>query len=423
MAVSMHFNLLPHARIGLGTSHDEVRGILVSRGRIVRRARAIVNEEKPLEVAVAGLLARLQRGRWTKPPVMAALGPGCSQMRRLSRLPSVPNDRVLADIVRSNAGRFFIKNGIPLLTSGVRRGASGDAWAAAFEEPTVRAIVSACRTNRLTLGMAVPAPLALWRASRSRTVVSTDGDSRIVTEWDRDGSLVSVGRAASPEQLKGNPTFEFSCELRTLGADASSYADAFGATLIERSERLALRARDLGSWRSEPVPRWRVVAAAVALVLALAFALLAPVVAAKQASRGAATRLASVNKRLREATWTQRELARVTASLDSLSAFARARFSVTEVLEELTAALPVEASLASIQLDKAGGTIVVIAARVAMLLPELREVPSISNPTIVGAITPEGVGATRAERATIRFTWKRRASALRVPGDTGTVRK
>jgi hypothetical protein len=413
---------LPNARalVGLGIVRDEVRGVLVVRGRIVRQARCAVSEERPMDAALDDVLSRL-RQRWRpRPRVMAAVGPSSSQLRRLSRLPPISDEIALAEVIRVNAARFFIKNGAPLLTSAVRRSADDAVWAAAFDEPTIRVIADACRTQHLTLVAVMPASVALSRACRSSTFVCADGDAALVTECDAAGTIVHVRRvtAESLRQSAAVAADDLAPALRPLGESASRYADAFGATLVERSEPLAVRPDKRGPWRNAPIATWRLGLASLVLAGAVTFAVTAPVLAARRAGHDAALRLASINSRLRATRWMESELTQTTTALAFVGSFARTRRPVTQLLEELTDALPADASLSSLRIDAEGGSLVASAPRVANVLVELREVQQITDATIVGSISPDGSAAERAERATIRFRWRTAdRSSVRATGD------
>src|SRR5207249_299653 len=102
------------------------------------------------------------------------------QLRTLSELPPV-KPRHLAALVAQQAGRFFRKNGQPLVTDAtwVGKGATRVADAAAVEEPLVEAIAAGARAAGLWLEMIAPAEAGVMlsllprseRQSRERKAV------------------------------------------------------------------------------------------------------------------------------------------------------------------------------------------------------------------------------------------------------------
>ena len=93
----------------------------------------------------------LETLRRARPTIQVRVGPPVAQSRRLHELPRI-GQHDLAMLVARHSGRYFRKNGIPLVTSArwARRGpASGapSAIAAAAEEPWIIAIESALEAS------------------------------------------------------------------------------------------------------------------------------------------------------------------------------------------------------------------------------------------------------------------------------------
>ena len=394
-------------RLGVEVGCRSVHAVLVSHCRIVRTATVRLAEGEPLDEALGQLLDSTCRGQWRSPFVFAAIGPSASQLRRLTKLPSVASARVLRDVVKANAGTFFLKNGKPLLTSAVRQCGDGAGWAAALDEPPVRMLADVCRSRGLRLQLVIPSVVALPRALDAETLTTEDGDAAVELRVEPTGELrdvrrsqvemgrVSPHRAATPRAA-----------LSPLGGEAADYAAAYGATTFDPSEPLALKARDFRAWRDDTVPAWRLLTAGAAVAIALALALVVPAFHARSVAAHAATRLASINGAYRSAHWTERELAATTGTLAELAAFHDSRRSIVGLLAELTVALPENAWLASLHVDVEGGTAIVLAPRAASVISALADVHAITAPAIAGAVSTEGAGADRAERVTVRFRWR-----------------
>ncbi|HEY7232702.1 MAG TPA: hypothetical protein VH539_01075 [Gemmatimonadaceae bacterium] len=393
-------------RLGIEVGSRWMRSVLVVRGKIVKSATISIQPGESPVATLQALVDATCRGSWRKPRVCAAVGPSSSQLRRLVNLPALESRSAMRDVVRSSVARFFLRNGAPLITSSVRRDTDGTAWAAAIDEPPIRAVAEACRSRRLRLETAAPTIVALQRAMTGELLAATDGDVLVEAHVGSRGELRDVRRIAAADRNGPNVASELAAALRPLGERARDYAAAYGVTLIDRSEPLALHARDLRQWRDSSVPTWRMLLAAAALVIAVALSLTLPALRASRVAARASARLATINRAYRAAQWTEAELRRTTLALDELAAFQRDQRSVIDFLSEITASLPENAWLQSVHVDRRGGTVVAFAPRAASALSGLSEIRSITAPVIVGAVSNERVGSDRIERITIRFRWR-----------------
>jgi hypothetical protein len=385
--------------------------MLVSRGRIVRSATVPVHEvddqPQPGE-ALAALLDALPRRRFRKSRVVIALGPAFAQTRHLSRLPALRDAGALASVVRTNVGRFFIKNGIPLTTSSVQLVHEGEGWACAVEQPMLEELAAVCRARNLRLDMLVPALVTLPYASTATVVRWTEGDSDLEARYASTGQLESVRRLpltyvepARPLGVSGT-----AAEKESPDTKPELWASALGAARIPRSEALAIRPTN-----SELVPRWRVGIAVTVLGIAITLAVARPMVAQHRAAQIADVELRGLARERAAAIVTDRELAITTRTLAEIAAFASSRRSVTLFLGKLTEALGDGVSLVSLRLDDTGGSLVALAPRAVDVVSQLGDVPDVVEPAIVGAVTPEAMNGERLERVTVRFRWRGQASA------------
>ncbi len=382
--------------LGLAVSASALRLVAV-RGSSVIWAGECARDESPLASQLARLIATLPVRRWPRPRVVVAVGPSVSQVKRISGLPPLTDMGALTAVVREGAGRFFLRNGIPLVTTGVRVVEPGIAWSAAIEQPAVAEIEQACDAARLRLVSIVPALVVLGRALQDRNIVWGDGDARSVAEFDR-GVLARTTRYAGNEPAAPPTPVR---ALASLGDGAWRYADAYGAAVHPPADAMAVR-RDRGETRA-PVAAWRPVVAGAACALAVLAALSAPIFAARRAERTAVARVATLARTRAVALGGERELASVTGALAEVAAFDATRRPATTLIAAIARALPEGSALVALRTDTATGTAVVLAPQSAALLARLEKSPSIVAPEMAGPVTREAAGAAPLERVTVRF--------------------
>jgi hypothetical protein len=323
------------------------------------------------------------------------------QVKRVTGLPPLTDPAALAAVVRESAGRFFLKNGVPLVTSTGRTIGPGTVWAAAFEAPVVRAIERACRTARLRLGAIVPTIVVLDRALTGEHLGWIDGPVCAERTVAEDGRLGWYRRpAVEPSTpLGGTPV----AALEALGARAHAFADAYAATCIAREEPLALRPGAIAIGPAPAPSRVRLLLAGGMCLFALVTALVGPGLLATHATHRAAHRLAVLRPAAQQALTTQRELMQVTSALHAVAEFTRTRRSTTFLLRDLAHLLPDGSALTALTVDSTSGTLVALAPHAAHIIDALERVPGLASPEIVGPVTTEMAGARQLERVTIRF--------------------
>jgi hypothetical protein len=388
--------------IGLGIASDSVRAVGVRGATVVWAVEAERASNDDLSAAIVQLLQHATLPRWPRPVIVAAIGPAASQTKRLSGLPATADVATMRSIIREGTPRFFLRNGIPLITAGVRMEEPGAVWAAAFDLPVVRDIEAACRTLGLRVRLIVPSIVALPRAVEAGRLEWTDGDVHSeLTVGERrllnTRRLSTTGKNTS--QIVAPPIAIAS--LHSLGADAWRFADAYGATQLPDDEPLGLRSSsgelDAG------VSRRSVRVAAVCLCLAMVAALATPTVARTVGTHRIARQLSAIGRRARDAEAAERDLARMSEALAEVASFDASRRSPTLILSQLTRALPENAALVTVRLDTAGGTMVILAPRAAAALAALDSVKSVVAPEIIGPVTKEMTGTRELERATVQF--------------------
>lgn len=385
--------------LGIAVGADRIRAVALNAGRIVAANETSIEAGDSIAAALAELLSTAPLPRFPRPRVVAALGPSLSQTRRISGLPPLEDARMLAGLVREGASRFFLRNGAPLATTGVRVVEPGVVWAAALDERVVRQVEAGCRGAGLRVDRFVPAVAALGRAFPDGEIHWPDGPA-VAEVRVAGGELVSVRRLAAGQAPETPPPAALPA-LARLGDDAWRYADAYGAAALPAWEPLTFRPASGGD---DAVPRWRLAIAGAGLAAAVSFVALGPAFRAMQAEDEAAGRLASVSSRHRVATESDAELGRVTDALWEAAEFDARAYSPTLLLADVSAALPPGSAMITFRADSASGSLVALAPRAAAVVAPLEKVPGVAAPEIVGPVTRETLLGREVERVTIRFT-------------------
>ena len=440
--------------VGIGISARSVRAVGVSGDAIRWSIDLERNEGEPLSDTITALVDRSpialtgggtgsrtlserrprmrgprgwQTGGWLRPRVVVAIGPSAVQLKRLTGLPPLTDAAALEALVREGAGRFFLRNGVPLITTGVRLVKPGTVWAAAFEAPVVDEVERACRTADLRLQAMVPTATALAHAmspaSSGEIVVWTDGDVRTELTFS-EGRVASVRRLPSERSNERFNERSDACNvsgstgtgrpspigaLEKLGERSLDFADAYGAARMAqrlgRDEPLILRAGStaLGSSRHKEPSRSRLVMVASVFLVAASSAVAGPALVAAHTAHDARARLRSMGEQVRRAERDETELSRVSRALAQVASFESSRRSATTLLGNLTRALPKEAALVALDVDTTGGTLVALGARASQVTTALEKVKEIASPEIVGPVTREAAGSREVERVTVRF--------------------
>lgn len=388
--------------IGIAVASDAVRAVAVKDGIVKWALRTERTEGGELAADLETLLRQAPVSRWSRPRVVAVVGPAGAQTKRLSGLPLLQDGGALAEIVRESSGRFFLRNGVPIITSGVRVDDEGT-WVAAFERPIVEAIKDTCARRKLRLSFVAPTLIVLSLATSQHTIRWRDGEVVAEATYGADGRLRAVKRAGDGAANAGDA--HIVSALATLGADAWQFADAYGAAVANSGEPIAWRGWSKRGGQGVLSRAGRV--AAVSALLAMLAAALAPSIGDAVSARRSSTQLAQLAPRTKRAVAARSELAQMTRALSEISAFAATRHSSVVLLSATTRALPEGAALASIHVDSTFGTMVIVAPRIAAAMSALDTVHAMSALEIVGPVTKEITGGKELERASVHFRLSR----------------
>lgn len=407
-------------RVGLAITGTEICAAVVRRTKVLRVVavtRDDTTDRSELMHTLDRVLGELRADRFVRRPMVAALGVTTIQTRRLTHLPLITDRRVVASLLRTNVGRFFRKNGKPLVISEPELGKDGESWgwATATEEPWLDELRLVCASHRLELRAVIPAPIAVSAVTTDRSASWREGDLRIDVSFTPERRLDSLRLTKTEHDDVRLSMLTLRADLHdAIGSGCPSIATlaAIGATFRAESDPLAIRVT--GTDESHRRSRRRLLIATVAFCVGLIAWLGMPVLALHRTAIAAVSRQRRRASDERAAASTQSDLSRTTAVLTQLARFSQSRRSATQLLAALARALPEESTLEDLRFDETGGSMVVGTGDPAGLLAEVDRVPELTGASIVGTLAPqrENGNAAPGVRITVRFQWK---SATRAP--------
>jgi hypothetical protein len=406
------------ARIGLGVGGTAIRAVLVRGERIVWSHETAIAEPAELRAAIVHTLRRLPRQRVRKRQLLAAIGPSLSQLKNLGAFPAA-SDRLLADAVTSNAGRFFLRNGIPLRVTRLRRDAKEHAWIAAMEAPVVDAIEDACRELGIQYHGAIPTVAVLHHALRltdpRQQIIWADADVASEAAYER-GRLQSAVRR-SRDEIDGHQA-KLVKSLENHGK-AWEFADAYAVTRADRRDPLLLRpATDAAKTRRLRIIR-RSLLAGLCAASALA-ALFGPGLHAARTGSVAAKQLSQLATAQREIAVAQQALTRATHAIERGAGFADDRVSMTKLLASMSEAVPPMTAILNLRIDSTGGSLTALSPHGAEVFAAVSQLPGVRGALITAPLTRETLEQTELERVAIRFQFPKSSSKVSSQGPKGT---
>jgi hypothetical protein len=347
--------------LGIAVDEGLVRAVAVTRGRVIWAGQA----EYASHADLAEVLARLAAERPARVgTARIALGAALAHRKVVEGMPKLPA-RDLARHVALQPRRYFLANGVPLVTDAVPFGGGNGngqrpALMAAAPEPLLDAIASGLRAAGLTPQAIAPA-----------------------ADFSGEGSADLAG------------------PLRHLGDAGPRYAVAYAAAT--RSPRLLLRPAALRERnhrdRALSGRRWII---AGALSLALGAVSYAGALARQR--HAAESELLRLRQSVTSALAARADLGRMTDALAFLAGVDQRRTHHAALLARVTAALPDSAFLASFRVDPEGrGMLAGYAPRAADVVAALEHVAGLSAPALQGPVTREVQGTREWDRFSVRF--------------------
>lgn len=383
-------------RIGLAVTHDRARVVVVRRGRAVWAGETCFTADDNPRDAISQLLRQAPVVRLTRPSVSAVLGPHASQFKRIVGLPHLTDAESLARILRENTGAFFLRNGVPLVTTRARVLEAGSVLAAALDRPWLTVVSDACKAAGLRLKNVAPTAVALGGAFAADRIQWTDGLLTLDLEL-RDGvpAVIRCFRGASVTQ--GPPVDG----LAVLGEQAVHYADAFGAVTLGRTNPLVLSTPDLESGNGAT---WERLMLPSALALASLGALLLSPLAATLIAARANHQVAAVPLQRRDAArLAASEIERVSRTLREIAAFADARPATGRLLADVAQALPPSTVLRSFSADTTTGQLELLTQNPGSVLAAVKRLPGMTAVAFLGTMSRQTWAGRDVQHVIISF--------------------
>ena len=387
-------------RLGVAIRAGSVSMIALRDDAIVWAGAGSFDELSELESTLVELLKQVPLSRWIRTRAVAAVSPSRCQTRAVVGLPPVRDAAVASALIRENVSRFFLRNGVPLTTARAIATKDGVWWSAAFEEPVVDVVRSACAKSRIKVEAFVPTIAVLSPRRSTSEIIWPDATVTTLARFD-DGRLIECQRIGGDAGAAHNALVPTA--LDALGAEAPFYVDAYAAA-IPRSLREIPTLSGTTQADRDTVPPWRMTIAALAACAACVAGFLGPPLHARFVAEHAqreANRLERIEK---QALVDEADLARFRAVLAEFKGLATSSTRpVARLISTLASSLPDSAAIVSVRVDTLTAQIVVLAPRAATVLTRLERSRVIANPRIVGPITREKVAGREAERVIVRF--------------------
>lgn len=389
--------------IGVALADGWLRAVGVRGGTVAWAAELESGEctQEELESAFRDLRTHIPGRSRRRPVVTVAVGPARAQTRLVAGLPPLKDPVAIARIVQESASTFFLRDGAPLVTTGVRFAGETSAWAGAFARPLVDDLTAACRAAGVRLRAIVPAVVSSGGAFEAGRFVLTDGPvhADVVVEA---GRLTGVRRFTNGTGPLPDVHARTTDALAGLGSDARRYAVAFGAAVMRTDEPVVLRpAKTPGAPRT--APRWRAAVAVAGAVLASVGACMAPGITATRAADSASARISALAEERRASIIAERDVRRFSSVLTRVAEFAARRPGTTALLADLARVLPDSVAITDLRLDSAGVRVTLVGTAVDGVAAALDATPGFAGVRLLGPITAESLDSRELQQVTIQF--------------------
>jgi hypothetical protein len=379
-------------RLGVVISRTALRVVAVERGRVTWAAERALDGAGEIAAALAELAAERPRG-FTRARV--AIAGALVQVKVLSGLPRL-SAAWLDRAVALQAGRWFLKNGRPLVTGAVRSGANGGVLAAAVERGVLDAVCDGAARAGLRcdgVGTAVGACAQMLG----------DGDHDLPADvWDRvavqGGVPIAIRRSKDAGHLGAGPT------VPGLDGDGGRFYPAYAVALGRPTPSFALNGSD-----PERSAATRRLAVRVAVVAAMCWVAAATIglIRVNGAVRSSRSELMTLRPALDAAVTVERDLTLADGLLAAVHRAQASRSRDAGLLAVLTRGLPDSAYLLSLRRGRDGRvTVVGFGPSAAETLAALGRAPGVVSPALQGGVTREMTGSRAVERFILSFTWR-----------------
>lgn len=341
-------------RVGVAVEAGRVAIVAVKRRRVVWAAETAYTSPEELSSALAALGAERPRGARFANVVLA------DPVARLKTVAGIPRlkHRDLAAHVQLHSRRYFLQNGIPLVTDVVparrRRNETGSALMAAAHLPVVEAISTGLVQSGMRLASISPAP--------------------------------EVSSAEVPEPLADRG------QLYAL-----AYAATRGPTTPLSLLPPALRVTQVSALRRS-LRAWVLAAAASCFLLAAAW-----IGRAVLQQRRSLEELEQMSASAGSAMAVRRDLDATTEAIGVLASAEQRKHHRTRFIANLTQALPDSAFLVSLRFEPTSGVLSGYARRAADVMARMEQARIAARLVMEGPVTREVVGGREWERFSIRF--------------------
>jgi hypothetical protein len=380
-------------RLGVVISRTALRVVAVERGRVTWAAERALDGAGEIAAALAELAAERPRG-FTRARV--AIAGALVQVKVLSRLPRLSAAR-LDRAVALQAGRWFLKNGRPLVTGAARSGANGGVLAAAVERGVLDAVCDGAARAGLRcdgVGTAVGACAQMLG----------DGDHDLPADgvWDRVAVQGGVPIAIRRSKDAGDPGA--GPPVPGLDGDGARFFPAYAIALVRPTPSFALNGSD-----PERSAATRRLAVRVAVVAAMCWVAAATIglIRVNGAVRSSRSELITLGPALDAAVAVERDLTLADGLLTAVQGAQAARSRDAELLSLLTRTLPDSAYLLSLRRGRDGRvTVVGFGPSAAETLAAIGRAPGVVSPALQGGVTREMTGSRAVERFILSFTWR-----------------
>jgi hypothetical protein len=380
-------------RLGVVISRTALRVVAVERGRVTWAAERPLDGAGEIAAALAELAAERPKGFRRARVAMAGDLVQVKLLPGFPRLPAAKLDRAVA----LQTGRWFLKNGHPLVTSAVRLVGDGGVLAAAVERQALEAVWDgAARAGLRCDGVGTTVAACARMLGDGDHSIPADGVcDRVAVQG---GVPIAIRRSKDAGDLGAGPS------VPGLDGDGGRFYPAYAVALGRPTPSFALNGSD--PERSAATRRLAVRLAVAAMLCWLAAGTIG-VIRVNGAISGSRSELATLGPALDAAVAVERDLTLADGLLTAVQGAQAARSRDAELLSLLTRTLPDSAYLLSLRRGRDGRvTVVGFGPSAARTLGALGRAPGVVSPMLQGGVTRELTAGRAVERFILSFMWR-----------------